>query len=95
MLFELDEEIEVLDPLDSVTVDVTFTARELYTILDTLYFDTNNPPNDVLDLVKYLGDRLLDNDLPVDRQSFDSEYLHNHEENEQYKRIIFSTEETP
>lgn len=88
-----DTSVEVLDPLDSETVDVVFTARELYTLLDTLYFDVTNDPQEVLDLIKYLSDRLLDSDLPVDRTEFTSEYLNDHRENEQYKRIIFATEE--
>jgi hypothetical protein len=89
------ETVEVLDPLDTEVVDVTFTAREIYTVLDALYFDTANDPYKVLDLIKYLQDRLLDNDMPIDRQEFDSEYLNDHKDNDQYKRIIFDTEETP
>lgn len=87
--------VEVLDPLDTEVVDVTFTARELYTVLESLYFDTANDPYKVLDLIKYLEGRLLDNDLPADRQEFDSNYVNDHSDNEQYKRIIFATEETP
>lgn len=85
--------VEVLDPLDTEVVDVALTAREMYTVLEALYFDTANDPYKVLDLIKYLEGRLLDNDMPVDRQSFDSEYLNDHSDNEQYKRIIFATEE--
>lgn len=85
--------VEVLDPLDTEVVDVALTAREMYTVLEALYFDTANDPYKVLDLIKYLEGRLLDNDMPADRQSFDSEYLNDHSDNEQYKRIIFATEE--
>jgi len=83
-----EEAVKVLDPLDSTVVDATFTARELYTVLDALYFDTSNIPEDVLDIIRYLEDRLLDNDLPLSRQEFKSDYINNHSENEQYKRIV-------
>jgi hypothetical protein len=90
-MLEIDDEVvETLDPIDSTTVDVVFTARELYTVLDALYFDTSNDPYAVLDLVRYLEDRLLDNDLPSSRIEFDSEYVNNHTDNVQYKRIVLN-----
>lgn len=85
--------VEVLDPLDSTVLDVTFTAREVYSVLGALYFDTKNEPTQVLDLIKYLEDRLLDNDMPSSQQEFDSDYIHSHYENEQYKRIVLHTKE--
>lgn len=80
--------VEVLDPLDTETIDATFTAREMYLVLSALYFDKANVPEDVLDVIKYLENRLLDNDLPLSQEEFDSEYLNDHTENEQYKRIV-------
>lgn len=85
--------VEVLDPLDSTALDVTLTAREMYTLLGALYFDSKNEPTQVLDLIKYLEGRLLDNDMPLDQQEFDSDYIHSHYENEQYKRIVLHTKE--
>ena len=86
---------EVLDPLDTEVVDITLTARDMYLVLSALYFDKANPPLDNLELIKYLEGRLLDNNLPADRQEFDSEYINDHSDNEQYKRIIFGTPEAP
>ena len=85
--------VEVLDPLDSTVLDVTLTAREVYSLLGALYFDTKNEPTQVLELIKYLEDRLLDNNMPSSPQEFDSDYIHNHYENEQYKRIVLHTKE--
>ena len=85
-----DELVEVIDPLDSTVVDVAFTAREMYTVLNALYFDSANDPYKVLDLVRYLEERLLDSDLPSSIEEFDSEFLNNHTDNEQYKRIVLN-----
>ena len=52
--------VEILDPLDVAVVDVSFTAREIYTVLEALYFDTANDPYEVLGVIKYLEDRLQD-----------------------------------
>jgi hypothetical protein len=82
--------LEVLDPLDTEVVEVTFTARDIYLVLEALYFDTSNDPLVVLDLVKYIEGVLLDSGMPASRIEFDSEYLNNHKENEQYKRIVLS-----
>jgi hypothetical protein len=91
----LEDTVTEIAPIDTLCIDVTLTANEVYTVLESLYFDTSNPPLKVLDIIKYLEGRLLDNDMPADRQEFDSEYVNNHEDNEQYKRIIFGMPETP
>jgi hypothetical protein len=95
MTLTTEAEVEVLDPLDTTVIDIALTAKEVYMVLSCLYFDTVNPPLDVLELIKDIEGRLLDNDLPVTQQEFDSEYLNNHEDNPQYKRIIFGMPETP
>lgn len=89
-----EETVEVLDPLDTHVVDLTFTAREAYVLQEALYFDRNSDPLEVLEVLKYITDRLLDSGLPADREEFTSEYLNDHSENEQYKRMVFF-EETP
>ena len=86
---------EVLDPLDTEVIDIALTAREVYLVLNALYFDTTNAPTEVLDVVKYIENRLLDTDLPLTQEEFSSEYLNDHSDNEQYKRIIFATSEAP
>ncbi len=85
--------VEVIDPLDSTVIDLTLTARESYALLEALYFDTKNEPTQVLELIKYLEDRLLDNEMPLSATEFDSEYVNTHYENEQYKRIVLHTKE--
>jgi hypothetical protein len=80
--------VEMLDPLDTKLVDVAFTVRELQTVLDVLYFDTSHDPHEVLGVIKYLEDRMLDSGEDLSRQDFGSEYINDHTENEQYKRIV-------
>ena len=84
---DLEEEVDVIDPLDSQVVDVSFTLRELYMVLNTLYFDTANPPLEVLEMIKYLEDRLLDTGHPASAGEVSSEYVNDHSDTEQYKRL--------
>lgn len=89
-------DIEVIDPIDTEVVDVTLTAREAYIVLNALYTCNSDAPEDVYDVVKYIEDRLLDNNLPLTPEDFDHEYLHTHPDDEAYKRIsIWEMEETP
>jgi hypothetical protein len=90
-----ETEVQVLDPLDTTVVDIALTAREAYLVLSALYFDTVNAPLEVLEVIKSIEGRLLDNELPVTQQEFDSEFINDHSDNEQYKRIIFGMPETP
>jgi hypothetical protein len=88
----LEETVEVLEPLDTHVIDLTLTAREAYVLQETLYFDKNSDPYEVLDLLKYITDRLLDCGLPADREEFTTEYVNDHSDNEQYKRMVFFDE---
>lgn len=86
--------IEEVSPFDSHTVDITFTAGEVYTILESLYTDTVNSPLQVLDLTTYIEQVMLDKGYPCDSADFEAKFIDGrkvvveHEENEQYKRIV-------
>jgi len=83
----VEDELEVIDPLDNRVVDVSFTAREMYTVLESLYHDITNVPDEVLEIITYLENRLLDRNLPLSKTEFSSEYVNDHSDTEQYKRL--------
>jgi hypothetical protein len=52
-------------------VDVALEPEMIYNILDALYDDTYNNALDNLDAINYLEARLLDNDLPLERETYE------------------------
>lgn len=54
-------------------VDMYLEPKVIYTILDALYEDTYNTPEDNMEVIDYLEGRLMDLDLPLNRDAYDSE----------------------
>jgi hypothetical protein len=83
----LDENIVEIKP--RLFVDLALEVEQVYSILDALYFDTANPPEKVMELIKEIEYTLLDHDLPLDREEYLKQEMVNHPDNEQYKRITY------
>lgn len=69
-------------------VDCALEPKMVYDILDALYENVVNKPEDNWDAITYLEDRLLDLDLPLAREVWESGN-YDHPENEQYKRLVY------
>lgn len=73
-------------------VDAYLEPRIIYTILDALYDDTFNKPEDNMEAIDYLEGRLMDLDLPLNRESYESE-THSPENNVWKSVSIFQVPE--
>jgi hypothetical protein len=60
----------------------------VYNILDAMYDNEVNKPDDNWSVITYLEDRLLDLDLPLAREEWETNVT-SHPENEQYKRLVY------
>lgn len=69
-------------------VDCALDPKMVYDILDALYENVVNKPEDNWEAITYLEDRLLDLNMPLAREVYETE-VGVHPENEQYKRLIY------
>jgi hypothetical protein len=80
---------EVVEFKARTFVDLALEVDQVYTILDALYFDRENPPLKVMELIKEIEYTLIDHDLPLDREEYTTQEAVIHPDNEQYKRVTY------
>lgn len=78
-------------PNSLTLVDMSPTPEFVYIVLDSLYNDEMHYPEEVKEVIDYFEGRLLDYNLPLDRDTYEESIRS--PESEQYKRLILARDD--